>query len=545
MEEPQLEPQVYDGRYNRVVPLNQEAKKSPMHDNQPMSISNKEQVIPEKRKDSMAAEPKHTDVLFGMVDNIVKNAKEQIESTASSEEATLIATHNIESPINSIITEMLCGLVTQALEEIVEVLNKIKKPARVKQSYSEVAKKIKGAIKIINPANSFLEKPTLGNTDISDHVCELAFKAAQELDPDTARARLCLSTKKKLRCRMEALAGLCLLYGKSQERPNYELLISLLHQARRTQPSEYSTSFLEVIQDAMEGIFDPSLSDEISRISKGLPPKAVKPEVSKHRKKAQVLQTTEVKEAVDEPKKDSSKREDCSTCLLLKPHPYVLGNKNMKQWLHLYYQITELTDAELCKFDIAKAIHPIQIPTYRQKVRLDEYLKAMIPGLVDNIVRIRLKEERNKLLKKSLPHLCSHRPEQQAKLWLSTKGCMNPSFSAIVFPDDPDRSFKSPVMLFNEDQVFKWIYHLTAKNIPGASEPIRHYDFFASPESMRASRPIVSSSKVHKLTIHSLGTSTRSCVSQLHEEKMWYDPQLPLFVGACSLRDLPILEDFS
>jgi hypothetical protein len=200
----------------------------------------------------------------------------------------------------------------------------------------------------------------------------------------------------------------------------------------------------------MEGIFDPLLADEIAKMSQE-PSKAEIKQGKKQEKTSKAVRFSDVNSPPEKSGKNNTKRENCSTCLLLKPHPYELGNKNMKQWINLYYQINELTEEELCKFNPdPKAIKPIHIPTHARRIKTAEYLKAVVPVIVDNIVRIRLKEERNKMLKKTLPQLCSHRPEQQSKLWLSTKGSINPTFSAIVFPDDPSKSFKSPIMIFNE-----------------------------------------------------------------------------------------------
>lgn len=504
-----VEPQVYDGRYSRK--LNCDTKVQPIPNHAIGSIQE-----------------------ASSIDEVIQQVTGQLENNAKINTA-VEAIQGSPSLGTSMVTQMLTSIVIKALEDIIRVLDSSKKAPRAYQSYAEVVRKLTIAIEFLKPENPLTEGSLETNIHKGDHHCDLALKAAQQLNPAATSSSIRQYTTKVRSCRLQALAGLSLLYSQSKGRIAWDVLLTLVQSAKFTNPSEYSTSFLEAIQDAIEGTYDPLLAPQIDEEGKLVKPAK---EPLARMQSANAPKVKKAKLLSDRTFQVGFKRTICSTCQIEKPHPYWTDNRALKRWLHLYSQVAELTNEQLCRFNLdASSPKEISIPTYSQAVNMktSEYLKILVPGIVDNLLRIRLAEKRNESIKMKPIRLCSHTGEITSKPWIGTNGVIEPTFAAIIFIDSPSLNDDKPVMIVNEEKVFRWIDYLTMRPIEGLAEPIRLYDFFSSPEAMRSIAKVISEDNVHKLRLQSTGSTPLSCANKLHEEKVWLDDRLPINISTCKL----------
>ena len=504
-----LDLQVYDGRYNR-------------------SVVQKPTVAPDV--------PTRSKIEGSDLESILQKVKEQLDESKNIDLAKAIDDVERLPPLGTpIVTRMLCGIIAKALEDFSNVLANSKKPPRAELSYLEVRKKIAQAINIMRPASPIFEAGMERQADKSDHVCELALKAARYINQQATEESIRQSTTKIRSCRLQAMAGLCLVYSQATAKPKWKSLSSLLQMAKSTSSTEYSTSFLEVVQDAIEGIFDPLIQHTFTQEEESnIKEHKVEKEPSKKSKKKDTCPPMPDGHSLIV----SKKRNTCGTCLMAQPHPFSLNNKALRQWLNLYSEIAQITNEQLCHFrhDSASA-KQIIIPTYEKSkpIKTIECLKILVPGIVDNLLRIRLAEERNERIKKARATLCPHEVNSQAKTWIGTKGITNPTFGALIFVDEPASS-ERPIMVINESKVTQWLdYFLeSVSDLRGITEKS---NFIASISAMRSLPPVMIRNQVHNLHINSTGAMRGACSHPLHSDQCWFDHLLPVYIKTCELRD--------
>lgn len=474
-------------------------------------------------KNQVLPEPK----TIGAVLNEVRDSIEKMpmDNNPKSTEGTGLLPVNMAS-------KLLCSIVIKALDDIIDIFQQAKKPSRA-DSYNEVINKIKSAKLTIEPPGPLVEMPFVQERGINNHICELALKAAQQLDPTAKWEDIQLSTTKVRSCRLQALAGLSLLYSSSNYTPDWDLLARLWLDAKFTTKKETSITFLESIITAKVTLA--ARQDKVIKEA-AKPCNSALDEVQKVDKRILLN--------VEKSCSSSSPLNRYTADCLQQANPVTLDKKGYLQWVYLNYQVGSATIRQFCQQLAARHYNRQKIKksdrfnTNKQKLTASSLTKIVVPNLVHDIIHGKISRDLY-LGQQGLKEIvkCPHELGTNSPSWKDAQGAISPTFSAIIFLGESTKIETMPIMVINHRKVSQWMLELKAHLGTQSS-----LDPFLNVNDMAAVLPVVSQDNVHKIEIHSVGASSALCSGRLHEARKWVDNQLPIHISTCQLSQIDFLD---
>jgi len=293
---------------------------------------------------------------------------------------------------DNIATKMLCGIISKALDDMVAILEKAKKPQR-QYSYNAVIDKLERAKLIFGPTNPLEEDPAIKDRGLGSHGCELALQAAQQLDPEAGWDDILKATTQVRSCKLKALAGLSLFFCNSATVPDWDLLARLWFDAKTTVRGEYSTTFLESILGARTSLLARSRSLEAYEAAYT----AACPE-NKSFDKAKTVDRV-VLASMNESCNASIPQRAFAAPHVLNANVDSLGDRSYRQWIHLNYQVGNLTLKHFCQRLAARhvgreTVNPKEkFETYKKKWSSQKLVEEVIPNLVEDIIHRKLEKD--------------------------------------------------------------------------------------------------------------------------------------------------------
>ena len=416
-------------------------------------------------------------------------------------------------------SKKLADVAALALTDLIHVL-KNRELQTKDPSYTDMVEKFECAKLIFTAPEPFNEKPYTPFRSLDDHTCELAFDSMKQLDPKAVYQDLFKATNKVRSCKLQALAGLCLHYANSGSEPDWELLATLWQEAKTASKSNYGTSFLGSIKAARTNLLIKEKLDSALSAIKMSAGGANSISFNQNLKDGSIEGTP-----------------SCRIChITFKPE--LSDEKGYRQWIHLNYQVADKATHEWCKQSSPLGISsqddssPIRISTHNKKLITRDILAEAIPSLVSRALNSQLFEETTEKIK---PTKCPHDLEHWSEAWADAKGALDPSFSAIIFIGSPNDGNENPLMLINEEMVFQWTNELDKRALNLSYEVPMSPGIFIDPFALRHYSRVISTEKIHQLTVHSTGASSYLCQNKPHEKRRWVDNLLPLEVITCRL----------